>query len=101
MSRQTVADWVQKFCVLVTEAGRRHAKPLGRRWFVDETYVRVGKAWVYLYRAMDESGQVVDVLLCEKRDRESAEAFFAQATKRRGVVPDEVITDKDRAIFEP
>ena len=97
VSRQTVADWVQKFGALLAEAGRRYAKRVGRRWFVDETYVRVGKQWAYLYRAVDQSGQVVDVLLREKRDLESAEAFFAQAIERRGVVPDEGVTDKHRA----
>ncbi len=78
VSRQTVADWVQKFSVLLAAAARRHAKPLGIRWFVDE------------------AGQVVDMLLREKRDLESAEAFFEQAIKRRGVVPSEVVTDKHR-----
>ncbi len=97
VSRQTVAYWLQKFSVLLAAAGRRYAKRVGKRWFVDETYVRVGKAWAYLYRAVDEEGQVVDVLLREKRDLESAEAFFAQAIKRRGVVPSEVVTDKHRA----
>ena len=97
VSRQTVADWVQKFGASLAEAARRYAKPLGSRWFVDETYVRIGKPWGYLYRAVDESGQVVDILLREKRDQESAEAFFEQAIKRRGVVPKEVITDKHRA----
>jgi transposase-like protein len=79
VSRQTVADWAQKFSVLLAAAGRRYARPLGSRWFVDETYVRLGRAWAYLYRAVDEAGQVVDVLLREKRDLESAEAFFVQA----------------------
>ena len=97
VSQQTVADWVQKFSLLLAEAGRRHAKRAGSRWFVDETYVRVGKAWAYLYRAVDESGQVVDVLLREKRNLESAKAFFKQAIKRLGVVPEEVVTDKHRA----
>lgn len=97
VSRQTVADWVQKFGILLAAAGRHHAKRVGSRWFVDETYVRVGKTWAYLYRAVDESGQVVDVLLREKRDLESAEAFLKQAIKRRGVVPKEVVTDKHRA----
>ena len=97
VSRQTVADWVQKFSVLLAAAARRHAKPLGMRWFVDETYVRVGTKWTYLYRAVDEAEQVVDMLLREKRDLESAEAFFKQAIKRRGVVPSEVVTDKHRA----
>ena len=100
VSRQTVADWVQKFGVFLAEAGRRYTKPLGSRWFVDETYVRVGKTWAYLYRAVDESGQVVDVLLREKRDLESAKAFFEQAINRRGVVPNEVVTDKHRAYLQ-
>ena len=46
---------------------------------------------------MDGAGQVVDVLLREKRNLESAEAFFEQAIERRDVVADEVITDKQRA----
>ncbi len=46
---------------------------------------------------MDEAGQVVDVLLREKRDVESAQAFFEQAIKRRGIVPEKVVTDKHRA----
>ena len=97
VSRQKVADWAHKFGVRLAEAGRHHAKRVGLRWFVDETYVRVGKRWAYLYRAVDEAGQIVDVLLREKRDIESARAFFEQAIKRRGVIPKEVITDKYRA----
>ncbi len=97
VSLQTVADWVQKFSVLLAAAGRRHARTPGSRWFVDETYVRVGTKWTYLYRAVDEAEQVVDVLLRGRRDLESAEAFFVQAIKRRGVVPEKVVTDKHRA----
>ena len=96
VSRQTVADWVQKFGVLLTEVARRYARRVGSCWFADETYLRVGKHWAYLYRAVDEAGQVVDVLLREKRDLESARTFFEQAIERRGIVPAEVITDKHR-----
>lgn len=96
VSRQTVANWVQKFSVLLAEAARRYARRVGLCWFMDETYLRIGKSWAYLYRAVDEAGQVVDVLLREKRDLESAKAFFEQAIERRSVVPDEVITDKHR-----
>ena len=94
VSQQTVADWVQKFGVLLAEAARSYARQIGLRWFVDETYLRVGRKWACLYRAVDEVGQVVDVLLREKRDLESARAFFKQAVERIGVVPGEVITDK-------
>jgi transposase-like protein len=46
---------------------------------------------------LDEDGQVVDVLLCEHRDLDSARAFFARAVHRRGVIPDEIITDGHQA----
>ena len=48
VSRQTVADWAQKFSALLAEVGRWHAESLGRRWFVDETYLQAGKTWTYL-----------------------------------------------------
>lgn len=49
---------------------------------------------LYLYRAVDQHGQVVDVVLREQRDLVSAKAFFEQALRRRGVIPAVVITDK-------
>jgi transposase, IS6 family len=54
------------------EAARpcRHAP--GDRWFVDETYVKVAGRWAYLYRAIDQHGQVVDVLLSMRRDLAAA-----------------------------
>ena len=63
----------------------------------DEPYVRVAGRWAYLYRAVDEAGQVVDILLREQRDLGSARAFFEQAIARRGVRPRVVITDKHQA----
>jgi transposase-like protein len=59
--------------------------------------VRVRGRWAYLYRAVDEGGQVVDVLLREHRDLDSARAFFVQAIGRRGVAPTAVITDGHQA----
>jgi transposase-like protein len=59
--------------------------------------VRVAGRWGYLYRAVDEHGQVVDVLLRAQRDLVSARAFFEQAIARRGVRPKVVITDKHAA----
>ena len=58
------------------------ARP-GDRWFVDETYVKVAGRWVYLYRAIDQHGQVIDVLASPKRDLAAARRFFARALTRR------------------
>jgi transposase-like protein len=93
-SDRTVLAWVHTFGPLLAAEGRRHARRVGTRWYADETSVRVAGRWAYLYRAVDETGQVVDVLLRAHRDLASARAFFAQAIARRGVRPREVITDK-------
>jgi putative transposase len=60
---------------------------------VDEVFCFRGKQKLYLYRAVDEHGQVIDVLLRDKRDRASAEAFFRQALARTEVTPTAAITD--------
>jgi len=65
----------------------------GDRWFVDETYVKVAGTWTYLYRAVDQYGQVIDVLLSARRDLAAARRFFIRAL-RAGTVPVEVTTDR-------
>jgi transposase, IS6 family len=79
------------------EAARRKRHPIGHRWSVDETYVKVAGEWRYVYRAIDEDGQVVDVLLRERRDTAAAVAFFEQALETVGVRPEVVTTDKAAA----
>jgi transposase-like protein len=97
VSPRTILTWVHKFGPLLAAAVRHAARPVGRRWYCDETYVRVAGRWAYFYRAVDEHGQVVDVLLRAQRDLASARAFFAQAIRRRRVRPAHVVTDKHQA----
>jgi transposase-like protein len=94
VSARTILAWAHKFGPLLAAEGRRRARPVGSRWWADETYVRVAGRWAYLYRAVDAAGQVVDVLLRPQRDLDSARACFEQAIARRGVRPKVVITDK-------
>jgi putative transposase len=65
----------------------------GRSWYVDETYVRVDGRWRYLYRAIDRSGALVDVMFSERRDMAAAKAFFRSAKAVTGDTPDRVTTD--------
>ena len=92
----TIYRWVQQFTPLLIDAARpcRHAP--GDRWFVDETYVKVAGRWVYLYRAIDQYGQVIDVLVSEKRDLEATRRFFTRALET-GTRPSEVTTDRAAA----
>ncbi len=89
----TVYRWVQRFTPLFADAARPCRHATGDRWFVDETYVKVAGRWRYLYRAVDQYGQVIDVLMAEQRDTAAARRFFVQAL-RHGPAPAEVTTDK-------
>ncbi len=68
----TVYRWVRRFTPLLADAARPRRHAVGDRWHVDETYVKVGGSWRYLYRAIDQFGQVVDVLLSTERDARAA-----------------------------
>jgi transposase, IS6 family len=59
----TVYRWVQRFTPLLAEGARPCRHAVGNRWQMDETYVKVAGQWRYVYRAIDQSGQVVDVLV--------------------------------------
>jgi putative transposase len=73
---------------------RKHRRGrIGSSWYVDETYIKVKGRWTYLYRAIDRDGNLVDVLLSEKRDRAAAEAFFRSARTVTESVPERVTTD--------
>jgi transposase, IS6 family len=89
----TIYQWVQRFTLELIDAGRPSRHLAGDRWFVDETYLKVAGRWVYLYRAIDQHGQVIDVMASPKRDIAATQRFFAQAltTARR---PTEVTTDR-------
>ena len=69
----------------------RHA--LGDRWFAHETYIKIAGRWAYVYRTIDQHGQVIDVLLSERRDPAAAARFFTRAL-RVGAVPAEITTDR-------
>jgi transposase, IS6 family len=89
----SIYRWVRRFTPEFIEAARpcRHAP--GDRWFVDETYLKIAGKWAYLYRAVDQHGQVIDVLVSVRRDLAAARRFFTQAMCA-GTVPVEVTTDR-------
>ncbi len=93
----TVYDWVQAFTPRFIAAAAAHRASLSRRWRVDETYLKIGGRWRYLYRAIDEHGQIVDVFLSDRRNAEAARTFFEQAINTSGVTPTRVTTDKAKS----
>ena len=57
----TLFRWVQRFTPLLVDAARPCRHATGDRWYVDETYVKVAGRWRYVYRAVDQHGEIVDV----------------------------------------
>ncbi len=90
----SIYRWVQRFTPLLAEAARPCRHRVGDRWWVDETYVKVSGQWRYVYRAIDQFGQVIDVYLSPRRDTAAARCFFTRALNTTKVTPVEVITDK-------
>jgi transposase-like protein len=90
-----VYRWVQRFTPLLIDSARPCRHVPGDRWFADETYVKVAGRWVYLYRAIDQDGQVIDVLVSEKRVA-ATRRFFTWALDH-GSRPSAVTTDKASA----
>src|SRR4051812_24043176 len=80
----TILRWVIRYSLDFAESMRPFEKPVGRSWRCDETYIRVGGRWMYLYRAVDECGNTVESHLSRTRDMAAAKAFFRKALKRHG-----------------
>jgi len=89
----TVSRWVQRFTPLLLDAARFCRHSPGDRWFVDDTYIRVNGVWRYVYRAVDQYGQVIDVLVSARRDAKAARRFFQWTLTTLKVRPSEVVTD--------
>src|SRR3954462_5315699 len=98
LSYETVRDWEARFAPLLADQVRRRRKgKVGRCWYMDETYLKVSGRWVYLYRAIDKQGQLIDSMLSAKRDMAAAQRFFRSAQTVAGCRPAQVTTDGHRS----
>src|ERR1700680_2587166 len=94
----TIYRWVQRFTPLLAEAARPCRHIVGDRWFVDETYVKVAGNWRYVYRAVDQHGQIIDVYVSPRRDTHAAQRFFTRALDAHDA-PTEIVTDRSPALW--
>jgi transposase-like protein len=99
----TIFRWVQKYAPEINKRIRTHLKLAGASYRIDETYIKVGKQWKYLYRALDKEGNTVEFMLSAKRDIPAVKWFFKKmmrADHRRLRLPlaeDEVSDQYGRA----
>ncbi|MEB0114670.1 IS6 family transposase [Variovorax sp. RTB1] len=92
----TVHRWAIKILPVLAAVFRRHKRPVGTSWRMDETYIKVAGQWKYLYRAVDRDGNTIDFLLRANRNHAAARSFFEQAIGLHGV-PEKITIDKSGA----
>jgi len=91
----TIYRWVQRYAPEIDKRSLPHLKATTDSWKVDETYIKVRKTWMYLYRAVDSVGQTIYFLLTARRDPAAAKRFLRKALAATGnAVPRVINVDK-------
>ena len=84
VSPSTILRWVVRYAEEFASRWLAFEQRVGRSWRADETYIKVGGQWMFLYRAVDERGRTVESYLSRTRDVAAAKAFFRKALKHHG-----------------
>src|ERR1019366_1759885 len=93
VSREAVRCWVNKFGPLIAANLRRRRSPPTGRWHLDEMVVRIGGQRMYLWRAVDDEGEVLDVLVQKRRNKAAALKLLRKLLKNQGIRPETIVTD--------
>ena len=97
VSYESIRQWCLKFGVVFADKLRRRRPRPGDKWHLDEVFIRIGGVLHYLWRAVDQDGVVLDILIQSRRDAGSAKRFFKRLLKGLQYVPRVLITDKLRS----
>src|SRR5256714_10359048 len=97
VSYETVRSWVLKFGPVIARRLRRRRPRPSDRWHLDEMVVRVAGKRIYLWRAVDHEGEVLDVLVQSRRDSRAASRLMRKLLKKQGFAPKLLVTDKLRS----
>src|SRR6266478_7831277 len=94
LSYETVREWCLKFGQTYANALRRRSPRPGDMWHLDEVFLKINGRLHYLWRAVDQDGDVLDILVQSRRDKKAAKKFFRKLLKGLRYVPRVIITDK-------
>jgi putative transposase len=97
VSYETVRRWCKKFGQSFASHLRRRRPQPGDKWYMDEVFIRIRGVQHYLWRAVDQDGVVLDILVQERRDGKAAKRFFRRLLKGLEYVPRVIVTDKLRS----
>ena len=94
VSHETIRQWSRKFGAEYARKLKRREGRLGDTWHLDELFVMIQGERRYLWRAVDQGGDVIDILVQSRRNRHAAERFFRKLLKGQGSEPRRLVTDK-------
>src|ERR1700756_1158729 len=94
LSYETVRRWVLKFGPVITRRLRRRRPRPSDRWHLDEMVVRIAGKRMYLWRAVDHEGEVLDMLVQRRRDTQAALRLLRKLLRKQGFTPKSLTTDK-------
>ncbi|MFI9275971.1 IS6 family transposase [Kitasatospora sp. NPDC052896] len=97
VSYETIRRWCLKFGQAYANALRRRRSRPGDKWHLDEVFIKVDGEQKYLWRAVDQDGSVLDILVQNRRDKAAARRFFRKLLKKTTTVPRVIVTDKLRS----
>ena len=97
VSYETIRQWSRKFGAQYARKLKRRQGRLGDTWHLDELFVTIQGQRQYLWRAVDQDGDVLDILVQPRRDRRAAKRFFRKLLKGQGGEPRRLVTDKLRS----
>lgn len=97
VSYESIRLWCNKFGAKYALRLRRRHQGYGDTFFIDEVFVKIQGKQHYLWRAVDQDGEVVDVYLQKRRDGKAAKRFFKRLLRENGDAPREIVTDKLRS----
>ena len=94
LSYETVREWCFKFGQTYANGLRRRSPRPGDQWHLDEVFLKINGRLHYLWRAVDQDGELLDILVQSRRDKKAAKKFFRKLLKGLRYVPRVIITDK-------
>jgi transposase-like protein len=97
VSYESVRSWVLKFGPMIARRLRQVRPRPSDRWHLDEMVVRIAGKRMYLWRAVDHEGEILDVLVQRRRDRRAAVKLMRKLMRKQGFAPKKVVTDKLRS----
>jgi putative transposase len=97
VSHESIRLWCIKFGAIYTRRLKRKHQGYGDTFYIDEVFVKINGKQHYLWRAVDQDGEVVDVYLQARRDGAAAKRFFKRLLRSHGQEPRKIVTDKLRS----